>query len=153
MILKKKKGNKRNRTNTSESPASKVLSGALLMAGRLHFLEHIVYEYGCFPGSRRAVDGLPILLACEHGALNNWSKWKGIAVPPFRQSFWLRLLPDSRDGSWARAKAPQAWERCKPQTADSASCCTQASPLGWVQFPECKDVFKLWVHSVSLIWG
>lgn len=68
MVLKK--GNKRNRTNTTESPASKVLSGALLMAGRLHFLEHIVYEYGCFSGSRR-VKGLPTLLAYEHDALNN----------------------------------------------------------------------------------
>lgn len=64
-----KKGNKGDRTAITESSVSKVVSGALLMAGRLHFLEHIVYEYGCFSGSGR-VKGL-LLLAYEHDALNN----------------------------------------------------------------------------------
>lgn len=64
-----KNGNKKNRTTITESPVSKVLSGALLIAGRFHFLEHIVYEYGCFSGSGR-VKGLLILLAYEHDALN-----------------------------------------------------------------------------------
>lgn len=68
MVLKK--DNKRNSITITESPVSKVLSGALLMAGRLHFLEHIVYEYGCFSGSGR-VKGLLILLAYEHDVLNN----------------------------------------------------------------------------------